>query len=241
MRRMTYVGEWSVMLVALMLLAYALLQLNGWVSVPVVDDAQRGQIIPSRPTYDPQLALTFNEADRDLWQKPEQVLDAVGDISGLRVADIGCGEGYFTTRLVERVGPLGMVFATDIQEEMLNQLHSRIPPEHAGRLVTVLAPPDQIGFSEVVDIIFMVQVLGEIQDQEAYLQQVKNVMHDASRLVFIDSRTVVDATSGYSYPLNFKVLIESFERLGFELAPDGSHNFLPRQCFFVFRVRSNRE
>ena len=47
--------------------------------------------------------------DRDLWQRPDQIMDAMGIADASVVADIGAGSGWFTIRLARRVGPQGLV------------------------------------------------------------------------------------------------------------------------------------
>src|SRR5687767_5488189 len=56
--------------------------------------------------------------DRAAWQKPELIMDALRIAEKATVADIGAGAGFFTVRLADRVGPNGIVYAEDIQQEM---------------------------------------------------------------------------------------------------------------------------
>jgi hypothetical protein len=51
--------------------------------------------------------------DRAVWQKPEEIMDALQIAYSSVVADIGPGAGWFTMRLAERVGPNGIVYARD--------------------------------------------------------------------------------------------------------------------------------
>src|SRR5678816_4834204 len=67
--------------------------------------------------------------DRDAWQKPEQIMDALGIAEGSKVADIGIGSGWFTIRLARRVGPNGLVYAGDVQRQMLEATRRRISRE----------------------------------------------------------------------------------------------------------------
>ena len=53
--------------------------------------------------------------DRDAWQRPDQIMDALRIGDGSVVADLGAGGGWFTVRLARRVGPNGHVYAEDIQ------------------------------------------------------------------------------------------------------------------------------
>ena len=52
--------------------------------------------------------------DRDTWQRPDEVMDAMEAHAGSKVADVGAGEGWFTHKLALRVGVTGTVFAVDV-------------------------------------------------------------------------------------------------------------------------------
>ena len=67
--------------------------------------------------------------DRALWQKPDQIMDAVNVADGSTVADIGAGAGWFTIRLAQRVGPKGLVYAQDVQRLMLDAIKRRVQRE----------------------------------------------------------------------------------------------------------------
>jgi SAM-dependent methyltransferase len=67
--------------------------------------------------------------DRATWQKPEQIMDALKIFDGAVVADIGAGSGWFTIRLADRVGPNGIVYAEDVQKQMLQSIERRVSRE----------------------------------------------------------------------------------------------------------------
>src|SRR5512139_444783 len=67
----------------------------------------------------------LESADRDTWQKPDQIMDSLGIADGAHVADVGAGGGWFTVRLARRVGPNGVVWAEDVQTEMLEAIKRR--------------------------------------------------------------------------------------------------------------------
>jgi SAM-dependent methyltransferase len=66
----------------------------------------------------------FDDPARDAWQKPDQVLDALGLERTVLVADLGAGTGYFSGRIAKRV-PEGKVFAVDIEPDMVRYLRER--------------------------------------------------------------------------------------------------------------------
>jgi len=57
-------------------------------------------------------AKEFDSPERDAWQKPEEVLDALHLKRTSGVADIGAGTGYFSVRIAKRI-PDGKIFAAD--------------------------------------------------------------------------------------------------------------------------------
>jgi ubiquinone/menaquinone biosynthesis C-methylase UbiE len=94
-------------------------------SVPVVATTQeRG-----RRLFPPEELGVLEGPDRDAWQKPDLIMDALGIGEGSVVADLGAGGGWFTVRLARRVGPNGTVFAQDVQSQMLEAIKRRVGRE----------------------------------------------------------------------------------------------------------------
>ena len=204
---------------------------------------QESGLIAKRQAYNPSLAAALDTGLRDFWQKPEMVLDRLGSLEGLKIADIGCGEGYFTLRLLERVGPEGHIFANDIQREMLDALVLEIPDEYRDRISLVLGNEDDTAIGEKVDLVFLVQVLGEIPDQPAFLKQIKRLMHEKSRLVLIDSKHITDAETGFTRPLNLKKMADALAAEGLVFVKDydeGDFEFLPKQFFFILELSESQ-
>src|SRR6476620_1623775 len=75
---------------------------------------------------------------RDEWQRPAEVLDALGVKPGHRVADIGCGFGYFTFRLAARVGAEGKVDGVDSDQEAITKVRERKEREKLEQVEPIL-------------------------------------------------------------------------------------------------------
>lgn len=82
--------------------------------------AQHGRLFPPK-----NLGL-LEGPDRDAWQRPDQIMDELGIAEGSVVADLGAGGGWFTIRLARRVGPNGVVYAEDVQHEMIEAMRRRV-------------------------------------------------------------------------------------------------------------------
>ena len=71
--------------------------------------------------------------DREAYQRPDQIMDALQIGENSVVADLGAGGGWFTVRLARRVGPKGWVYAEDVQHEMIEA--SVLAGEHLLHLI----------------------------------------------------------------------------------------------------------
>ena len=96
--------------------------------------------------------------DRRVWQKPDQVMDALNIADGSTVADIGAGAGWFTIHLARRVGPNGLVYARDVQDEMVEAISRRVRRERLNNVRTSRSigidqrlPPGSLDAALVVD------------------------------------------------------------------------------------------
>ena len=58
---------------------------------------------------------------------------------GMRVAEIGAGEGDLAFEMAQRVGPGGRIFATELEGDELNALHGRVKFEALTNLTVVTA------------------------------------------------------------------------------------------------------
>ena len=62
----------------------------------------------------------MSDPSRDVWQKPQGVVEKLSLARGARVADLGAGTGYFTWHLAKAVGGRGTVYAVDTKESAIN-------------------------------------------------------------------------------------------------------------------------
>ena len=79
--------------------------------------------------------------DRDEWNKPDLIMDALGIADGAVVADLGAGGGWLEIRLARRVGPNGLVYAEDIQPQMIEAINRRMQHEGLNNVRTVMGTP----------------------------------------------------------------------------------------------------
>ena len=108
-------------------------------------------------------------------------MDVLGVADASVVADIGAGSGWFTIRLAHRVGPNGMVYAEDVQQEMVNAITRRVTEEGFSNVVPVLGEPADPRFPRAamgkLDAILIVGVYHEIGDRVAMLKKLAEALN----------------------------------------------------------------
>jgi ubiquinone/menaquinone biosynthesis C-methylase UbiE len=117
---------------------------------------------------------------RRMIQPPAQLIERSGIKEGMRVLDLGCGSGAFTTFVARAVGEKGKVYALDIQADMLKQLENKLSkPENKDirNVELVNSSAYDLPFDDnFLDAVYMVTVLPEVPDRNRALQQVKRVL-----------------------------------------------------------------
>ena len=130
-------------------------------------------------------AKEFDNPERDAWQKPEEILDALHLKPNSSVADVGAGTGYFSVRIAKRI-PEGKIFAVDIEPDMVRYLGERAQRERLNNLVPVQASPDAANLPEPADVVLVVDTYHHIANRTQYFAKLKSSLRSAGRLAIID-------------------------------------------------------
>lgn len=153
------------------------------------------------------------EEARDSVNEANDIMDRAGIRSGMTVADIGAGEGYYTVRLARRVGREGRVLAQDIMPEVIEALGRRITREEWDNVSVKLGSPDDPNLPPAsFDRIMMVHMYHEIEEPYAFLWNLRPALRKDGEVVVVDS---LRSTDQHGTPP--KLLICEFSSLGYQL------------------------
>ena len=153
------------------------------------------------------------EAARDEAGEAEFVMDWAGIQPGTTVADIGAGEGYYTIRLSERVGPKGRVLAQDINRGALDRLGERVTREQLDNVAIKEGAVDDPRLPESsFDRIFMVHMYHEIEEPYAFLWRMRPALAKGGEVIVVDRDR---ATDRHGIPP--KLLFCEFDAVGYRL------------------------
>ena len=128
------------------------------------------------------------EEARDRLNEADRVMDLSGITPGMTVADIGAGEGYYTIRLAQRVGPKGRVLAQDVIAAVRDKLADRVYRERLDNVSVKLgAPADPKLPPGSFDRILMVHMYHEIAAPYEFLWRLRPSLKPDGRVVIVDA------------------------------------------------------
>lgn len=161
---------------------------------------QPGQVTPKRKLFEPNDLGLLDAPDRDQWQKPELIMDALGIADGSVVADLGAGGAWFTLHIARRVGPNGVVYAEDIQPAMLQVIGQRMQVENLLNVRPVLGTPSDPRLPKGLDAALIVDSYHEMDDS-ANPTQVVTLLKNIARSLKPQGRLgIVDFKPGGGGP-----------------------------------------
>jgi predicted methyltransferase len=140
--------------------------------------------------FPPEDLAVLEGPDRDAWQRPDQIMDALGIGEGSVVADIGAGGGWFTVRLSRQVGPNGLVYAEDIQEPMIEAIRRRVSREVYHNVKTIRGTPvDPQLPTASIDAVLIVDAYHEMEEPRKLLANVAKSLRPTGVIGIVDFKT----------------------------------------------------
>jgi len=127
------------------------------------------------------------EQRREEWQKVAEILAALNVRPDSTVADVGAGDGFFTSRLARAVGPNGRVFAVDINDQALGRLRRRLQDEAISNVTVVKGTPaDPMLPQASLDAALIVNAYHEMDQHQAMLAAIRRALKPDGRLVLVE-------------------------------------------------------
>ena len=126
--------------------------------------------------------------ERWIWQKPELVMDLLGDMTDKTVADIGAGLGYFSLALAQKAKKVIAIDINQGQLDFLEQEKRRILPERfQDRIETRLVPPDDPKIeSEEADLILIVNTYIYLPNRVEYMRRLRDNLPEGGKILIVN-------------------------------------------------------
>jgi ubiquinone/menaquinone biosynthesis C-methylase UbiE len=200
----------------------------------------KGRMYMGRPIAD---VMSFEGGGADWLVRPErlqeehpdEMLDALKIAEGSTVADVGAGVGYITVRIARRVGAKGVVYATDLQKNMLDSLQVNAKNFGLTNIKTILSSPTDPKLPKAkVDLILMTDVYHEFAQPELMIAGLRDALKPGGRIVFVEFRGEDDAVPiKPEHKMTLRQVRKEIEPMGFAFVD--SLEFLPWQHIIIFK------
>ena len=173
-----------------------------------------------RHKLDVKHADFLDSPQRRAFLKTENILKRIGVKPQMKVADVGCGTGFFTIPMAKIVGDKGKIFAIDIQEEMIAILNEKIQKLEIKNVETFLSIEEHIPLpNESVDLALMASLLHEL-DRYATVEEVYRFLKPHGVLAVLEWKKE-ESPSEFGPPIWERLTPnqtrEIVEKMGFEV------------------------
>jgi predicted methyltransferase len=157
---------------------------------------------------DPErFVASWNDPGRDAWQKPDEIVAALGVAPGATVVDLGVGTGYLVPSLSEAVGPAGRVLAADVEPSMLAFIEAATAREGWNNVQThptTFTSPELAAAS--VDAVVTLNVWHHVEDRGVYASKARDALKPGGSFVIVDF--LKEETEGFGPPVEMRLTAE---------------------------------
>lgn len=176
----------------------------------------------------------LERTEREDEEEPDTALRVLKIQKGATVADVGAGSGYITRKLAKIVGPMGRVYAEDIQPGMIDLLERNVAKAKLTNVTPILGAIDDPKLPAAsLDLVIMVDVYHELSKPQAVLGHLRDDLKPDGRLVLLEYRA--EDPSIPILPLHKMSVAQAkleVEHEGYKLA--SVKEDLPRQHILIF-------
>ena len=136
-----------------------------------------------------QGAAWLEREEREREERTDLLLAELALKPGMVVADVGAGTGYIARRMAVQVGPAGVVYAVDVQPEMIRLLQSLAAQAKLAQIRPLLGAVDDVRLpASSIDLAIMVDVYHELEFPREVLASIVRALKPGGRVVFVEYR-----------------------------------------------------
>lgn len=185
--------------------------------------------------------ILFNNPDRERWETTRENIEKFSLEKGMRVADVGCGPGYYTFRFSDIVGEEGKVYAIETNPRHLQCLRDYVNENNISNVEVVESSFEGIGLSRDVrvDVVYICSLYHNVYaaftdaERDSFVGSIRHALGSGGRLIIVDNDLVTGEDLPYHGPyVNKDMLISQLYYYGFRLT--NSFQFTPQRYVLLF-------
>jgi len=162
-------------------------------------------------------------AERDKWQKADELISLLKIKQGSHVADVGSHEGYMTFKLARKVGSKGVVYAVDLDQGKLDKVKQRATENNIGQIRTIKGQDDDPLLPlNALDAVLILDTYHEMDDHDDILQHIKASLKMGGRLLLCEPiadsrRNLSRREQEQKHELALEFALDDLKKAGFEI------------------------
>ncbi len=137
--------------------------------------------------------LMFNDPTRDKWDMTDEIIKSLPIKHGDKIVDMGCGFGYNTLKLSHMVGPTGMIYATDTEENYAKYVGDIMKRSGINNVKAIHTQSNKLGVDDKVDAIFISSLYHIIytwsreDERKELLTSIKESLSETGYIFIVDN------------------------------------------------------
>jgi precorrin-6B methylase 2 len=162
-------------------------------------------------------------AERDTWQRPDEIIKLLKIKPGSHVADVGCHEGYMTVKLSAKVNENGKVYAVDVDQSKLDLLKKHLSERKIENVNLIKGDYDNPKLpANVLDAAIILDTYHEMDDHDKILEHIKTALKYGGRLILCEPiaesrKKLTRAEQEKKHELGVNFALEDLKKAGFEI------------------------
>jgi len=162
-------------------------------------------------------------AERDTWQRADEIIKLLKIKPGSHVADIGCHEGYMTIKLSREVNGKGTVYAVDVDQPKLDLLKKHLTERKIENVTLIKGDYDDPKLpANSLDAVIILDTYHEMDDHDKILAHVKTSLKYGGRLILCEPiaesrKKLTRAEQEKKHELGMNFALEDLKKAGFEI------------------------
>ncbi len=167
-----------------------------------------------------------------MFSDPQKNLTELGVSDGMRVVDLGAGSGFYAIESAKKVGPRGMVYAVDVQQDLLSKIKNSAGLMGLHNVEVIWGNIEKIGGTKlresIADRVILSNTLFQVEpaDRDNLALEVKRLLKSGGKLLVVDWSEGTPLSPKTLVP---KILAEGvFEKVGLKLEKEfdaGDHHY----------------
>ena len=218
---------------------YFVLQMLWLLSAVAIAAEQNVNPDINRALIDPDYEIwvqRFERPGREVFDLRETIVKTANIQTGMDIADIGAGTGFYTRLFASAVGPEGKVYAVDIAENFVDEIVSQAGDTGMRNIIGIVNSQKETGLkNSSIDIAFVCDTYHHFEYPRTMLRSINNALRQGGSLIVIDFRKIKGVSSNWVMThsrANKETVIKEIESEGFVLTED--KDFLKANFYLRF-------